>query len=306
MRILVTGATTQTGSLAVRALVRDGYAVRCLVHSDEQRRFLPPTGVEIVRGDLEQPEGLRAALQGIDVVAQIAHIRFAPSLIAVCKEMGTRRVIFFSSTRLYTKFDSLSARQVREGERAIEASALDYTILRPSMIYGSRRDNNISRLIRYLRRHRVFPLIAGGKNLVQPVFVLDVVEALRQAIKQPATVRSAYTLAGPEPMTYRAMIETIARGLGRRATLLPVPLAPALWAVRCYETIARQPRVTREQIRRMAEDRAFDIALARRELDFAPVAFEEGVRRQIAGEIDAVWADDATAKKSVAREPRDA
>ena len=64
-----------------------------------------------------------------------------------------------------------------------------------------------------------------------------------------------------------------------------------LWAARLYETIAPHPRITSEMIRRFGEDKAFDIADARRDLDFAPIELREGLRRQLAGEIDAVWAE---------------
>ena len=290
MRILVTGTSSQTGSLAVRALVREGYQVRCLVRSETGREFLPASGVEYVRGDLEKPETLGPALEGVEAVAHIAHIRFAPLLIAACEKAGVRRVVFFSSTRRFTHFDCTSAQQVRQGEAAIEASGLDYTILRPSMIYGSRRDNNISKLIEYLRRHSLFPLVGGGQNKVQPVFTLDVVEALPAALRRPAAIRKAYTLAGPEPMTYRQMIETVAIALGRRATFVPVPFRPTLLAVRVYEKLVKRARLTSEQIQRMAEDKAFDISAARRDLGFSPISFSEGLRRQLAGEIDTLWA----------------
>jgi len=290
MRILVTGATSQTGNLTVRALLREGYAVRCLIYyNDKGERFLPTTAVELVHGDLERSDTVRPALEGVDAVAQIAHIRFAPSLIAECEKTPIHRVIFFSSTRRFTKFDCPTKRMVEEGERAIEASALHYTILRPAMIYGSQRDNNISHLINYCRHHRFFPLAGGGGNLIQPVFTLDVAEAVLQALKRPATVRAAYTLAGPDPMAYRQMIEAIARSLGRRVTFVPLPLALMLLAARCYQALVRRPRLTAEAIQRMGEDRAFDISPARRDLGFNPIPFEEGIRRQLAGEIDALW-----------------
>jgi len=286
MRILVTGATSQTGNLAVRALLREGYTVRCLVYYNDKGEQFLPAGIEVVYGDLEKPETVGPALDGVAAVAQIAHIRFAPSLIAECQKAAIRRVIFLSSTRRFTRFDCPTKRMVEEGERAIEASGLDYTILRCAMIYGSARDNNISHLIVWLRRHRFFPLVGGGSNRVQPVFTLDVVAALLQALKRPAAIRSAYTLAGPEPMTYRQMIETIARALGRRVTFVSVPLGPMLLAARCYQSLVRRPRVTTETIQRFAEHRSFDISPARRDLGFNPISFEEGVRRQLAAEID--------------------
>ncbi len=289
MRILVTGASSQTGSLAARALAEAGHDVRCLVRRMEGRKFLPPRGVPLIQADLERPESLHAALEGVEAVAQIAHIRFAPTLIAACEAIGVQRVIFFSSTRRFTRFDCESARQVRDGEAAIEQSQLAWTILRPSMIYGSSRDNNISKLIAYFRRRRLFPLVGGGHNLVQPVFTLDVVAALLAALQRPIAVRKTYTLAGPEALTYRRMIEVICAALGQRPRFVPVPLAPMLWAARCYEKISRRPRVTLEQIQRLAEDKAFDISDARRDLGFSPISFAEGVRRQVAGEIDRLW-----------------
>jgi nucleoside-diphosphate-sugar epimerase len=92
-------------------------------------------------------------------------------------------------------------------------------------------------------------------------------------------------------MTYRGMIETIAEALGRRVMFVRLPLWPVLQAVRCYQAVARRPRVTTETIQRFGEDRAFDISAAQRDLGFAPIPFEQGIRRQIAGEIDAVWAE---------------
>ncbi|MCX8037109.1 MAG: NAD(P)H-binding protein [Candidatus Sumerlaeia bacterium] len=289
MRILVTGASSQTGSLAVRALVGAGHAVRCLVRREEGRKFLPARAVEFVPGNLEQAESLRGALEGVEAVAHIAHIRFAPAVIGACEARGVPRVIFFSSTRRFTQFDCESARQVRNGEAAIEQSRLEWTILRPSMIYGSSRDNNISKLIAYFRRHRLFPLVGGGCNLVQPVFTLDVVAALLEALQRPVSVRKIYTLAGPEALTYRQMIESVCAALGRRPIFIPVPLAPMLWAARCHERLSRRPRVTVEQIQRLAEDKTFDISDARRDLGFSPVPFAEGIRRQVAGEIERLW-----------------
>jgi nucleoside-diphosphate-sugar epimerase len=289
MRILVTGSTSQTGSLAVRALVREGHDVRCLSRGEKSIRYLPLSDIQLVKGDLEDPESLARALEGIDAVVQIAHLRFAPASIPVFERAGVRRALFFSSTRRFTEFDCVSARQVIEGERVIESSRLDFTILRPSMIYGSRRDHNVARVMAHLRRHRVFPLIGGGRNLVQPVFVLDLVDALLAAIRRPEAVRKAYTIAGPEAITYRRQIEMIANAVGRKVFFLPVPITPMLWAAKCAEAVLPKPYLTTEQVRRMAEDRAFDISDARRDLGFAPRPFEDGVRSEAAGEIDAIW-----------------
>jgi nucleoside-diphosphate-sugar epimerase len=154
--------------------------------------------------------------------------------------------------------------------------------MRASMIYGGATDNNLERLVGLIRRFPIHPLINGGQMKWQPVFTHDVVAAIVAALANPIAIGKEYTLAGPEPITYRQMVETIARGLNRKITFVPVPIGAAKSIVRFYQSHSKSPRIRLDQIQRLEEDKVFDISDAVRDLRFAPISFEEGIRRKLA------------------------
>ncbi|HEY3060128.1 MAG TPA: NAD-dependent epimerase/dehydratase family protein, partial [Chloroflexota bacterium] len=152
----------------------------------------------------------------------------------------------------------------------VQASSLDWTIVRPTMIYGTARDRNISRLLRFVRRWPVFPLC--GDALWQPVHVEDVADAVVAALDSTATVRRTYNLPGAAPVRFSELVRTAARAAGRRHVLLiPVPIATATVAARLTRIVSP------EQIQRLAEDKTFDYADAAYHFNYQPRTFAVGV-----------------------------
>jgi uncharacterized protein YbjT (DUF2867 family) len=264
--ILLVGATGFLGS-AVAARLTERQAI-ALVRSTSDRSVLP-TGMQLREGDLAQP----LPLEDIDTLIFCASMGFG-HLPAVIRQLAqakrVRRALFISTTAIFTSLPSASRAVRRTAEAAVQASALDWTILRPTMIYGTARDRNISRLLRFIKRWPVFPLC--GNALWQPIYVDDLADAVVAALDSPRTIRMAYNLAGAEPLLFADLIRSAARAVGRRIRLLPVPLKAAVLAARLTRV------VTAEQIRRLAEDKAFSISGAARDFNFAPRSFAEGVR----------------------------
>lgn len=282
--VLVTGASGHTGSRLVTALVDKGYPVRILSRDPSRLELALRRRVEVCRGDLLNPEIAQSATTDCQAVIAVTHIKYAPLIISAMTASGVRRGIFMSSTRRFTRFVEDTATQVIAGERAVETSGLDYTIIRPTMIYGGKHDRNLEPLLATLRKWPVFPLPAGGKMLWQPVFTWDVVAALITALERPATIGKAYTIAGPTPITYREMIETMVREAGLKTRLISVPLGAVRPLVKIYERQSRNPRIRMDQIQRLEENKDFDISEARHDLDFQPVSFAEGIRRKVRGQ----------------------
>jgi uncharacterized protein YbjT (DUF2867 family) len=213
-----------------------------------------------VPGDIRHPEEWAESARGAAAVINMAHVGFAEHVVKACQLAGVRRVISLSSTRRFTQFPERTARMVIAGEAAFAASGLDWTVLRPSMIFGGDRDNNLEKLVRWLRKCPVLPLPGGGRNLVQPVFTWDVVDAIVRALERPeTTVGRALTLAGPRAMTQRELYEIVGRALGRKVILVPVPFGLMLAGAGLLEKTQRRPLITRDQVRRTLEDKAFDI-----------------------------------------------
>jgi len=282
--IFVTGATGYTGRYVVDELLFGGASVRCLVRASSKVQALERSGVSLVEGDLERPDSLRDAIAGCSAVISIAHIRFAPSIIAACNKAGVTRAVFFSSTWRFSKVKTPVVDEVVAGEEAVEASGLDYTLLRPSMIFGPGDDRNLSRLRAFLDRYHVMPIFGSGENLVQPVYVADVAAATAGVLLRAGTVGKTYTLAGPEPMAYGDMIDTLAELAKLTVIKVHVPLVVALPLVRWGERIISGFPVQSDQVQRMGEDRSFDISAAQKELGFVPRSFEEGIREAMSNE----------------------
>ena len=264
-RILLVGATGFLGSfVAARLMERHPVA---LVRPSSETSVLP-RGMELRRGSLN---GGPLPLDGISTVVYCASMGFGhvPRLVRQLEQRRISRALFISTTAVFTTLPSASRTPRLEAEAAVERSSMDWTILRPTMIYGTARDRNISRLLRFLKRIPVFPLC--GNALWQPIYVDDLADAVVAALDSSDTVKKVYNVAGAQPLRFADLVRTAGRAVERNVTLIRVPLAAAVLAAGLTRA------VTPEQIRRLAEDKAFSYADAARDFLFAPRSFAEGV-----------------------------
>jgi uncharacterized protein YbjT (DUF2867 family) len=289
VNVLVTGASGFLGGHVVPLLVTRGDTVTALARSQEAADRVTALGATPVHGDLDDPASIDEAFaaSGADTLANLVSLGFghAPAIVAAAEEAGLKRAVFVSTTAIFTTLNAGSKAKREAAENTIRASALDWTILRPTMIYGTPKDRNMARLLRLIRRSPVVPLPGGGRRLQQPVHVDDLAAAVAAALDfttAPASRHQAYDIAGPEPLTFRRIVEEAAAALDRHPRLLPVPLPPLIGVLRLYERLAPNPRLKSEQLERLAEDKAFDIGPARRDLGYAPRSFAEGMAQEVA------------------------
>ena len=283
MKVLVTGGTGFTGSRVAPLLLQNGFEVRCLTRPSSDRAPLSTLTVEWVTGDLSDAESLTAALRGMDALVNIASLGFghADSILGSMKEAGVKRGIFVSTTAIFTQLNAGSKSIRLAAEEAIHASGLDYTILRPTMIYGSNRDRNMWRLIRLLRITPVMPIFGDGESLQQPIFVDDVAQAVLLALKTNDTIGRSYNIAGKEPLTYNQVIDTVAAALGKRVWKLHLPYMPVVRLLQFTERIGLRLPIKAEQVLRLNEDKSFSYEEAKRDFGYRPRSFEEGIRSEI-------------------------
>jgi nucleoside-diphosphate-sugar epimerase len=166
-------------------------------------------------------------------------------------------------------------------EHAIESSGLKYTILRPTMIYGSPRDRNMWRLIRFMRYSPIVPIFGDGNYLQQPIYVGDVAQAIVNCLCNDHTIGKSYNIAGKVPLTYNQVIETIARQLRKRVWKVHIPSMPVVSLLRFLERIHAPFPVKAEQVLRLNENKDFSYAEAQRDFGFSPLTFAEGVKIEL-------------------------
>jgi uncharacterized protein YbjT (DUF2867 family) len=279
-KILVIGGTGFTGQ-RVLALLRPRTDMDVTVFCRDKSRA--PLGFKSVVGDLEDTKSLAAALKGQDGLIYVASLGFghAPAVVRACEEQGVKRALFVSTTAIFTQLNAASKKLRVEAEDVITNSSLDWTILRPTMIFGRRGDRNMERLVKYLKRWQIMLVPGTSDSLQQPVFVDDVAQAAVDAFLSPNTVRQAYTVSGAHPLTFAEVVRTTARLMGRKVWLIELPLGPCRLALRLYEKLARHPRLKEEQLLRLNEDKAFTHEEATHAFGYRPRGFESGIRHLI-------------------------
>jgi nucleoside-diphosphate-sugar epimerase len=283
MKIFVTGATGFTGSRVVPLLLQNGYEVRCLYRASSNRSSLSDSKIEWVKGDLSDTTSLATSMQGTDALVNIASLGFghADSIIRAAQNAGIKRAIFISTTAIFTQLNAPSKKGRVAAELAIETSGLKYTILRPTMIYGSPRDRNMWRLIRFMRFSPIVPIFGYGKYLQQPIHVDDVAAAVLGCLKSDTTIGKSYNIAGKHPLMYNEVIDTIASQMNKRVWKLHIPSKPVVALLSLFERLHIPFPIKAEQVMRLNENKDFSYAEAQKDFGFSPLAFEEGIKIEL-------------------------
>jgi nucleoside-diphosphate-sugar epimerase len=285
MRLLVTGGSGFLGRYVLAEAGRRGHECVALARSPAAAQTVTALGATPIMGDLDDATGLPAVMAaGCEALVNLASLGFghAPGIVAAAGVAGLNRAVFVSTTAVTTTLPARSKRVRLAAEERIRSSGLKWTILRPTMIYGAPGDRNLSRLLVLLRRTPVLPVPGGGQRLQQPVHVADLADAVLNAAERPAVAGHRYDVAGPEPLTFGDLLRACAAAVGSRTRFVPVPLAPAVAALRTYERFSARPRIRAEQLERLAEDKAFAIDDAVHDLGYAPRPFAEGIRAEAA------------------------
>jgi nucleoside-diphosphate-sugar epimerase len=282
MRVLITGATGLLGSALVQLLLVEGHEVRCLVREKSPRvSRLDAQRVELVRGDASSARDLVEVLSGRDTVLHVAGIEYAPQVVEAARRTGVARIVVVGSTSVHSAYPLRSEPKLRM-EKLVREGGLDFTIVRPSMIYGSELDKNVHRLLRFLDRSPFFPVFGSGANLWQPVYFEDCARGIYEALVRPAAVGQSYDLPGAEPLTYLELVKIAAGALGKKPRIVKLPLEPVRLSLAVAERLHLPFPIKSEQVLRLREDKAYTYEKARRELGYAPRSFREGVALEVA------------------------
>jgi uncharacterized protein YbjT (DUF2867 family) len=268
-RVAIIGASGRSGAALARALPRCIPVVRDAMRWAAVGVPQPPRIV-----DISQTTALAHALRDATHVISTAHARHAAAIIAAAPPSA--RLIFLGSTRRFSHWPDHHGDGVRAGEAAFLASGRAGVMLHPTMIYGAEGENNVQRLAALMKRLPILPLPNGGRSLVQPIHQSDVTSAVLAALRGEA--QGAITIAGPEPLTYAEFCAAIAEAAGLpRRPVLPLPAALLMLAAPLTR-LPGLPRIGRDEIRRLTEDKVFDVTAMRSVLGVEPIPLAEGLR----------------------------
>ncbi len=183
------------------------------------------------------------------------------------------RVVHVSALGVSLKSESLYARTKAEGERNLLRQFSTATIIRPSVIFGP-GDNFFNRFGQMAMMAPALPLIGGGVNKMQPVYVEDVAAAIVNALSMKETEGKIYQLGGPQIYSFKELMAFTLAATGRQRMLIPVPFAmmavPALLA-----GLLPNPPITYDQLKLLKTDNVVQKnAAGFAELGIEPAAIE--------------------------------
>ena len=283
MKILVTGATGFTGSYVVPALLEEGWDIACFVRETSEIGVLPINRIALRYGDLDDLESIKAALQGMDTLVNIASLGFghAANVVSAARESGVTRAVFFSTTSIFTTLNPDSKAIRLEAERLVQESGIPSTIIRPTMIYGSSRDRNICKFIRFIKLSPVFPIFGSGEFKLQPVYVGDLAKAVVDILLSDRTIGKSYNLSGGSEFTLNDFTREISEGLGKRIGLVHLPPKPFVFLLSLIEKASIKFPIKSEQIHRFNEHKVFSHQNATDDFGYSPLSFSEGLRIEL-------------------------
>lgn len=205
MRIFVTGATGTVGRQVIEHLLTASADVRALTRRPENAGL--PAAVEVVGGDLENPESLAPAFDGVDRMYLLA-TGDTPQVVDLAKQAGVRRIVVLSSASAGFESDP-GGEFHRAVERVVEDSGPEWTHVRPGMFAGN--------LLDWADAIRTEGVVKAPYNAARqsPVHELDIAAVAATALLSDGHHGKIYTLSGPEALTKTEQVAAISKAIGR-------------------------------------------------------------------------------------------
>ncbi|KAB3529710.1 SDR family oxidoreductase [Alkaliphilus serpentinus] len=288
--LLVTGITGHTGRYFLKELIAHKYEgpIRCIVRETSDTSMLDNSGLDIekVYGDLNDKEFIRKVMSGIDSIMHIYNIHHSPMIVETAIENNVKRAILVHTTGIYSNFKYASQGYTIEkkvSELTSDPNCLTkVTIVRPTMIYGDLCDSNMSKFIKMIDKFRVMPVINGGRSLIQPVNARDLGKAFYTVLTSPEkTAGKAYDLSGEKPIQMIEVFKMISDNLNKKTTFVSVPLSFGVVLTQIAKVLTLGKIDYVERVQRMGEDRSYPHVEAKKDFNYRPMSFEEGIEIEV-------------------------
>ncbi|HYT37506.1 MAG TPA: NAD-dependent epimerase/dehydratase family protein [Ktedonobacteraceae bacterium] len=338
MTAVVTGATGFLGSAMVTELVKRQQPVRILVRDEQKARQQFGDAVSISPGDITDTAQVQRAVEGATTIYHLAgrlyhpsipadlyrqtHVEGTRNLLRACQgQTQLQRIVHVSTTGVYGITGEVPAAEDAPvaptnpyeatklvGERialqAYQEQGLPVTVIRPGLVYGPGDLHLLSFFISI--KNGLFRVIAGGKALLHPVYIDDLVAAFLFCAERPQALGRSYNIAGERPVTVRELATAIAHALDKE---LPAGSIPLWLANLASDIFAVTPGVrgehaplTRSRVKFLTHSRIYDGSQARSELGYSPkVALEEGMKLTAAWYYKHHYLDDSSRNRRTVR-----
>jgi uncharacterized protein YbjT (DUF2867 family) len=268
--VTVFGGSGFLGRSVVRALAKREYRIRVAVRRPELAGHLQPLGkvgqIHAVQANLRYPASVEAAMRDSHVAINLCGIlaesgaqtfdavqATGAGTVAKAASAAGARMVHISAIGADENSLSGYARAKAAGEQAVLATIPSATIMRPSVVFGP-EDQFTNRFAALARMSPALPLIGGGVNKMQPVYVGDVATAVADAVDGKTKPGATYELGGPEVLTMREIMEIILATIDRKRTLVSLPFGLAKFKALFLQFAPGALKLTPDQVALLRSD----------------------------------------------------
>jgi NADH dehydrogenase len=293
MTLFVTGISGFVGKNFLNFLKKEkeNFEILALVHQRDIPLEWPI--VEKIKGDIRDINSLEKAFlkRKIDGILHLAaviksknlkdfdevNVEGTRNVVKLAEKYNVKKFIFLSSDFvLYEKFaPNPYGISKRKCEEIILNSNLDYTIFRPTPIFGPGDNKNFATLASFVKKYPILPAL---HCYMEPVFVLDVVKAIISAFKTEKANRKIYFLPGGKGYDFVEILKIVAKIQNLKRLILPLPPFLFLPALFFAEKIFKDFPLESYQVKKWLKTKPLDAKSTKEELNYNPISFEEGAK----------------------------
>lgn len=292
MKVFLTGGTGFVGRELLRQLVSAGHVVRALVREGSESKLAVLESVEVFTGDLAEPSSLVDALAGCDAVIHLVgiirefpgrgitfkkmHVEATKNVLAAAEEQGVKRYLHMSANGTSERGNTGYHRSKWQAEELVRATDLDWTIFRPSLIFGPNSEF-VSMLAGLIRKIPVVPVFGDGQYRMQPVALEQVAFSFVKALAMPETIGATYHQGGGASYSYDEILDLTAKAIGRKKVAkLHQPLFMIKPMIKVMQNSAYFP-ITSDQLTMLVEGNVCDPDEWAEVFDLQPISYADGV-----------------------------
>jgi uncharacterized protein YbjT (DUF2867 family) len=286
--VVVTGAAGLVGARTCAVLAKRGWKVRAVVrNATRAAEHLGHLDLEIRSGDIRDADSMRAALRGAGALVHLAAIAIekkgetyedtntaaTKTVLDSARAEAVERLIYMSQNGADSSSPFRFLRSKGAAEDLVTRSALRWTVLRPSVIFGP-DDEFVNVLARLVRLSPViYPLPGGGTARFQPIAVSDVAQAISKCLEDDSTIGKTYSIGGAAPLSLREMTERILVAMNTSRRLVSVPVAALRPLVAAAQSMLPNPPVTTGLLDLLKIDNVIERNDLITELGISPIPF---------------------------------
>jgi uncharacterized protein YbjT (DUF2867 family) len=259
-KILVLGGTGFVGRHLCKELVRLQYRVTVPTRNVSKAQHVQSLPfLDLVQADVHDEAALARLVAGHDAVVNLVailhgnsfefqrvHVELVKRIVRACTDAGVPRLVHVSALGAARDAPSMYQRTKAAGEAVVQGSGLDWTVLRPSVMFGE-GDKFLTVFARLQEALPIMPL-AGADTLFQPVWVGDVVNAIVQCLQRDDTGRRTYEVCGPDRYTLRQLVKLAGSLSGHPRPVVRLPTVLARLQAFLMELAPGQPLMSRDNL----------------------------------------------------------